>query len=314
MINMEKACLIFTFILMAIFCFGQDIDKPKLETSKRLIALIKASDYDKVLKMFPDEIAANIPREVLKQYIDMGADFIEKYGIPNDDDLITKVKFVPTKDGEIKIYSITFPFPAGEKYSIPARVIEVGFIPKYGDEKIVNLNITELTPMQSVNAVEAGFLDKLDFNTKSITDWRLYYEKGETKNNNKEVFAVSGDKAKLESLQLESQIQSMFNNLSAAPITEKKIQNDITRYNGKPENISLRWQYKGDSQFYRISIILNEETGIIEPLSKYAEISISEFANEQTIYLILKKDIAPLVKIMTEFAYKDWGKNYEANP
>jgi len=314
-----KRLLILLFItILTTHLYAQKIDKAKKETAYKIINLIKEKDYEKIKKCFPPEIGLNIPDNTLKYYVDMGAGFISEYGIPKEDELISKVKFAQTKEGTIQIYSIVFPFPAPkEKYTMPERIIEIGFIEKYGNDKITNIQVAELKPVQTIEQSNIKFLDKLKFGTDSISNWRIYYSRGNVKNIksiNPEVFAVSGNKQKLSDLKIDTLVQIMFNNLEKAPIKEKKFQNDITRYNGRPETISFRWQYKGDNQFYSMQIIILEDSDVSEKLNEFVEVNISVFANEASIYLIKKTDLDQLIKILTDFSKKDWGDNYEENP
>ncbi|HLK28526.1 MAG TPA: hypothetical protein VKT28_08095 [Puia sp.] len=160
-------------------------------------------------------------------------------------------------------------------------------------------------------------LDKLAFNVDSISQWRIYYSKGNASNSTSQkrnVFAVSGDIQKLSDLKMKSDIKEMFSEINNAAISEKKIQNNITTYNGIPETISFRWQNENDNKFYRITILLTEEKNKKEKLMDYAEVNISIYANEPTVYLIKKTSLKKTIDIFNKFVTKDWGTNYETRP
>jgi hypothetical protein len=266
-----------------------------------------------IKKLFPDEISKNIPEKALKYYVDMGSTFISKYGIPTDESLLTKVNIVPTKTGVVMVNSILFPFPATkEKSTMPKRIIEVGFIEKYGNKKIVSFKVAELQPPPAPK--EIIYLDKLEFRTDSISKWRIYYSKGNIKNKNKEVFAVSGNLDEMKKLQIETDYKNLLKELAEAPIKEKLYPNDIVRFNGKPENITLSWQYQGDNIFYRISMIINKEKNVEEPLNNFVIVSTSIFANQPTVYYVEKNKVKKLVYKLTEFSKRDWKDKYEKNP
>jgi hypothetical protein len=160
-------------------------------------------------------------------------------------------------------------------------------------------------------------LNKLSFNVDSISQWRIYYSKGNAASGTSQkrnVFAVSGDKQKLSDLKLESDIKEMFSEINKAPISEKKTQDNITIYNGIPETISFRWQNENDNKFYRITILLTEENNKREKLIDYVEVNISIYANEPAVYLIKKAALEKTVNILKQFKIKDWGNNYEDRP
>lgn len=313
---MKKTLItLLTIFLIVNASIGQEIDKAKLATAKKAIEFVKIKDYKKLLKLFPSEIANNIPEKMLKYYVDMGSRFIEEDGIPNDSDLIIKASFMNTKDGMVTVTSITFPFPAPkQQYTMPKKIIEIGFMEKYGNSKIVNLNVREMTPMITSASTNTEFLDTLDFGLDSLTTWRIYYSKGNVQNNNRAVFAVSGDKAKISELELTKDFENLFKTLKESEVTEKTVLNDILRYKGKPETISIRWQFKGDNKFYRLSTILTSEANSSEPLNDYLIFSTSVFANKQSIYKIKKTDAPKLVELLKKWSTKDWGTNYEARP
>ncbi len=313
---MKKTLItLLTLFIVVNSSIAQEMDKAKLATAKKTLELVKAKEYKKILKLFPTEIANNIPEETLKYYVDMGAKFIEEDGIPTDSDLTIKANFMNTKDGMVTVTSITFPFPTPkQEYTMPKKIIEIGFMEKYGDSKIVNLNVRELTPMIMPVSTNTEFLDTLNFGLDSLTTWRIYYTKGNIENENREVFAVSGNKDKINQLDLTKDFEDLFKTLKKSEITEKKALNDIVRYAGKPETISLRFQFKGDNKFYRLSAILTSEENSSEPLNDYLIFSTSVFANQQSIYKIKKSDAPKLVELLKKWSRNDWGNNYEARP
>ena len=311
---MIKLKFIILFIFIVNFSYSQDkFNKDRLETSKKLINLIEKKDYQKIIKLFPDEIAKKIPEKALKYYTDMGAKFISDYGIPRDGYLLTKVNIVPTKTETILVNSIIFPFPAPKKkHTMPKRIIEVGFIEKYGNKKIISFNVSELQPLPAPKNIK--YLNKLEFGTDSISRWRIYYSKGNIKNSNRDVFAVSGDLDKIKELNIEKEFKTFFNELEKAPIKEKLYPNDIIRFKGNPEEISLTWHYKGNNKSYRITMIINKENNIDEPLDNYIIVSTSIFANQPTVYYVAKDKVKKLVQTLTEFANRDWKDEYEKKP
>ena len=313
---MKKTLItLLTLFLIAHASIGQEIDKAKLATAKKAIELIQNKSYKEILKLFPDEIANSIPEKTLIYYVDMGAGFIKEDGIPKDSDLMTKANFMNTKDGMVTVTSITFPFPAPKQQNtMPKKFIEIGFMDKYGDSKIANLNVQELKPMNMMSTSNTEFLETLDFGIDSIKSWRIYYTKGNINNSNREVFAISGKKEELKEMAIEQEFTELFKELKTAKITEKTVLNDIVRYEGKPETISLRWQFEGDNKFYRLSTILTKEKGTSEEFDDYLIFSTSVFANEQSIYKIKKSDSPKIVELLRKWSTKDWGENYETRP
>ncbi len=290
-------------------------NQDQLKTAKKVVNFIKSKKYKQILNAFPKEIASTIPNKTLEYYVDLGAKYISEDGIPDDDALMTKATMMVTKEGPKLITSITFPFPAPkQKYTMPKRIIEISFMEKYGNLKIASFNVMEYAAISNLTTESAVFLDSLNFGLDSISNWRIYYSKGNIINKNKPVFAVSGTKDSIKTLGLTNDFNSIFHSLKNAEIAEKTILNDIIRYNGKPENISLRWQFKGSGTFYRISLILTEEVDQKEDLNAYIVVSTSVFANENTIYKIKKSDANKIVEILSQFSVKDWGSNYEERP
>ncbi|AFM02774.1 hypothetical protein Fleli_0285 [Bernardetia litoralis DSM 6794] len=309
-----KIYLIIVLLFVTNISFAQEqINKEKLETAKKTIQLIEKKDYEGVKNIFPNSISKNLPEDALKYYVDLGSKFISEFGIPKDESLTTKVNMISTESGTILSNSIIFPFPATkDKSTIPQRVIEIGFIEKYGDKKIVSLSVYQLQQPQISTNIK--YLDKLEFGTDSISNWRIYYSKGNLKNKNHDVFAVSGDLEKMKSFEIETKITELFKELSKAPIKDKSYPNDIIRFKEKPEYISFTWQYKNNSIFYKIQMIINKEKDVDEPLNDFVIVSTSKFANQPTIYYVEKNKINKIVKSLTELSNKDWKEYYEKRP
>ncbi len=306
--------MILVLIFVTKISFAQEeSNKERLETAKKIVQFIEKKDYTSIKEMFPDSISKDIPENALKYYVDLGSQFINEFGIPNDESLTTKVNIVPTKTETVLLNSIVFPFPATkDKYTMSKKIIEVGFIEKYGNKKIMSLRVYELQPPPIESKIK--YLDKLVFGADSISNWRIYYSKGNIQNQNRDVFAIRGNQEKMESLRIEKDIKSIFSELSNAPIKDKSYPNDIIRFNGNPESISFTWQYKGNNTFYRIQIIINKENDIDEPLNDFVIVSTSQFANQPTVYYVEKNKVKKIIEVLTKFSKKDWRNEYEERP
>jgi len=157
----------------------------------------------------------------------------------------------------------------------------------------------------------------LHFSTQNISEFRIYYTLGnviDSTSTNRKVFAVSGNGQFMHNLGVDTLMNKMFANIDTAKIADKRERSGIIGYSWHPEEISIRWNYENDFNYYRLDLIVREPGNVNSEYKNYALISIGPDLNYQLVFFIDKKDVPTVVSIMNSFIHRDWGNNYEDNP
>lgn len=284
------------------------------------LSRIKEKDYNGFRRLFHVAVIKNANDSVIRQLVDQGSDFIKKYGLPPKEMIMVKHQTSFVKEGQVQIMFLDYPFPAAkEKYTMPDRVISFGFIEKYGMDSLSSFNIKDYAAsdsMMTAKMPKIPFLKKLEFNEKDISWFRIYYSRGnlEKKIGNEEgVFAVSGDKDKLESLKIEAEFKKIFSLLEKAQIEKTNYKyGGSPKCNGRPEYVYYRFKFntppieKFDE--LTIKVVIEEEKGIKE--DDFIFVS----HNQMNRYYISKSKNSELFKLLRDLAYKDYGDKLETDP
>lgn len=164
---------------------------------------------------------------------------------------------------------------------------------------------------------------KLKFTSNDIYEWRIYYDRGnviDTVNQNKSIFAIQGDSAKLKVTGVDTLLNEMFNTLrhskikKRTTITSGLFDSNPFNYKGKPEHISIWWKTKADINYYRILVTLTESPNIPEDKFNYIIVCAGPSGNSQTLHYVKKEKAMKVYSIMHYMATKNWGKYYVKNP
>lgn len=284
------------------------------------ISKIKAKDYAGFKSLFHVDVLKNVNDSIIKKLVDQGAGYINKYGLPPKEMVMVNYKTAFVKEGQVRIMLLEYPFPAPkEKYVIPDRVISFGFSEKFGMDSLSSFNIKDYAASDSImtaRMLKIPFLQKLEFNEADISWFRIYYSRGsiEKQTGNEEgVFAVSGDKEKLDALKIEAELKKIFILLGQARIEKTNYKyGGAPKDNGRPEYIYYRFKFKTPpiEKFdeLTIKVVIEEEKGIKE--DDYIFIS----HNQMNRYYISKSGNPELFRLLTELAYKDYGDKLEKDP
>jgi hypothetical protein len=284
------------------------------------LSRIKEKDYSDFRSLFHVAVIKNANDSLIRQLVDQGADFIKKYGLPPKEMVVVKHQTSFVKDGQVQIILLDYPFPAPkEKYTMPDRVISFGFIEKYGMDSLSSFNIKDYAASDSIMTArmpKIPFLEKLEFNSKDISWFRIYYSRGnlEKKIGNEEgVFAVSGDKDKLESLKIEAELKKIFSLLEKTQIEKTNYKyGGSPKCNGKPEYVYYRFKFNNPpiEKFdeLTIKVVIEEEKEIKE--DDFIFVS----HNQMNRYYISKSKNPELFRLLKELAYKDYGDKLEKDP
>jgi hypothetical protein len=127
------------------------------------------------------------------------------------------------------------------------------------------------------------------------------------------VFAVSGEKDKLESLKIEAELKKIFSLLEKAQIEKTNYKyGGSPKCNGKPEYVYYRFKFNNPpiEKFdeLTIKVVIEEEKEIKE--DDFIFVS----HNQMNRYYISKSKNPELFRLLKELAYKDYGDKLEKDP
>lgn len=311
--------LLFLLITISFFeCSSQTDDTYKI--CENALSRIKEKDYNSFRNLFHAALIKNANDSVIRKLVDQGADFIKKYGLPPKEMIMIKHQTSFSKDGQIQIVLLDYPFPAAkEKYTMPDRAISFGFIEKYGVDSLSFFNIKDYAASDSIMTArmpKIPFLKKLEFNEKDLSWFRIYYSRGNLKKeigNEDGIFAVSGDKDKLESLKIEGKLKKIFSLLEKTQIEKINYKyGGAPKCNGKPEYVYCRFKFNTSpvEKFdeLTIKVVIEEEKGIKE--DDFIFVS----HNQMNRYYISKSKNPELFSLLKALAYKNYGDKLEKDP
>ena len=202
---------------------------------------------------------------------------------------------------------------------MPERVISFGFTEKFGMDSLSAFNFNDYSASDSLMTAQMPkipFLRKLKFDIKDISWFRIYYSKGNSDKkigNEDGVFAVSGDKDKLESLKIKNDFKNIFRLLEKAKLEKTNYKyGGAPKNNGRPEYIYYRFKFSTPptEKFDELTIyiVINEEKGIKE--DDYIFVS----HNQMNRYYISKSNNPDLFNALKNLAFKDYADKTEKDP
>ena len=179
-IILNKASVILLLVMITVSCSSSVKADENTKMVYKILKCIKLKQYQDLLSMYnPDKRPGN--EEEFRAYIDLGAEFIDKFGIPKESDLIRK------DVGDVSFFECEFPRVSDTSHGgLPQRVIDIYFDKKTC--KLSKLLIVDVTSVDSsVKEIKKEqyamypFLTKLVFNDSFLYSILLNYRKKESK-------------------------------------------------------------------------------------------------------------------------------------
>ncbi|MBJ2172746.1 hypothetical protein JBL43_00760 [Aureibaculum sp. A20] len=283
--------------------------EPKIESQNdrgitkayEIINYLKTKDYKKVRASFFNPVAKKVPEELLKKYVDKASELIAEFGIPEKEKVLSQVSSGQinepeiTKERNIEFLIYAFPMPPARKNEPPLRMITISFLPSFGFDKMIMLNVLDNS---NVKEVKPDFekLDKFDFKQSDFKRIKIYHTGGSQKSGKDgELSEKISDLKKTVQESLNITIELM----SKSKIEKTEIANDITRYKGNPETISLHlipyeklmvMPNEIDRPYFMITQILENENGIVEKEKDYIIVRQFKQLNSSYLYYLKKSE------------------------
>lgn len=266
-----------------------------------IVNYLKIKDYEKVRGSFFDPIAKKVPEELLKKYSDKASELIAEFGIPESGKVLKQITFTQINEPEItkktntQLLVYAFPMPPARKNEPPLRMITISFLPSVGFDKMVAFNVLDNS---NVKQVKPDFekLSKFDFKQADFKRIRIYHTGGAPKKGR------DGELSEKIS-DLDKTVQQSLNKtielLSKARIEKTEIANDITRYEGNPETISLHlipyeklmvMPNEIDRPYLMITEILENENKLTEKETEYIIVRQFKQLNSAYLYFLKKSE------------------------
>lgn len=280
----------------------------ELLTAKKAIKFIEENKLDSLKSMFPEKIKATATDSIWIELMEKGQKVISKSEFPSDS-LVQISNTINVLGGEKQTFAkLSFPFT------------------KEDSTKFINI-ITSENQLYGLDVGDYPFgrriiepehsephlaKHKIDYN--SINWFRIWYGSGFKKNefgDSYGYYAVSGDKEKLDRLEIKPVLSEIFELINSAKIDSTDFNYLRPERNGDSEYIYLRFKmlnepYNNFGEF-EIYYTLEEENGKPEELSDFITVKHSK----KTRYLYKKSDNLKLVEKLKELTYRDYGRHQE---
>ncbi len=157
-------------------------------------------------------------------------------------------------------------------------------------------------------------LEKHSLSYDEIKWFRIWYGSGYQKNQYEDGYghyAVSGDKTKVDELNIENELSQLFKLINTAKIDSTDFKYLRASHKGDPEYIYLRFKFNNEpyNDFGESSIYytLSEEPGKTEESSEYIILKHSH----KTRYLLKKENNPQMVELLENITYKKYDKYLE---
>ncbi len=286
-------------------------NNPELVTAKKALKFIEHNQLDSLKSMFPEKIIENATDSIWQELMSKGQTAILKSNFPSDS-LVQITNTINIIDGKRQVFArLSFPFTNQTSKD---------------STKYINL-ITSENQLHGLYIANYPFglriiepehnephLSRHSANYESVSWFRIWYGSGFKKNKfggSYGYYAVSGDKEKLNKLEIKPVLTELFDLINSAKIDSTDFNYMSPDRNGNPEYIYLRFKmnnepYKNFGEF-TVYYTLEEEEGKPEELSEFIIVKHSE----KTRYLYKKSDNPLLVDKLKELTYRDYGRHQE---
>lgn len=284
-------------------------EKELMETSNKAIEFIQQKNYNEFKNLFATEILKNLNDEQIHTVVNQLSEFIKINGLPKKENIIPALTAIPKGADTLFVNKILYHFKNNQKTE---TVLSFSFLKKYGTSKLFSVNVEN--PLQSKNATpEIGKLKDLNFNTKDILGFRIYYDEGIRKtefNGNKGIFAIQGDFNTLEKSKLDNKFTKIFNELKKTKIEKSEVFNGKLNRGNNPEFIQVEFMFKNLN--YGIFIYLPINNGGI--YKDYIIVQQRQYANLGYQYYLKKENYLELMKELNSIKKMKLNDYYEVNP
>ncbi|WP_147296597.1 hypothetical protein [Flagellimonas nanhaiensis] len=281
----------------------------ELLTAKKAIGFIKENQLDSLKSMFPEKIIATATDSIWRDIMEKGQKAISESKFPSDS-LVQISNTINILEDKKQIFAkLSFPFTDEKDSSQFINIIT-------SENQLYGLNVGDYPFGRRIIEPEHSepHLSYHNIVYDSINWFRIWYGSGFKKNDFGDsygYYAVSGDKEKLDKLEIRPILTEIFELINSAKIDSTDFNYLRPKRNGDSEYIYLRFKmlnepYKDFGEF-TIYYILEEENGKPEELSDFITIKHSK----KSRYLYNKSNNLKLVEKLKELTYKDYGRHQE---
>lgn len=316
---MNNKLLTLTFFLISLIgqsCAQKNMkfdNTEEIEFAKKAMQVIKTGNKEELKSLIHSDVIKRAKDEQIDLLIKQGQDLLAAAEIPNDSLIKQSNKVNYSFRKKVEIAELSFPFSL--KSSMGEDSI-VYFNIGVSDNKILMINVYEYPFGRRIIEPKHSepHLEKHSLSYDAITWLRIWYGSGVQENeyeNGYGHYAVSGDKEKIDKLNIENELSQLFEllNTTKADSTDFKYLRDKT--NGDPEYIYLRFSLNNEpyNRFGESSIYyyLSEEPGKPEVSSGYIILKHSG----KTRYLFKKENNPKMVEVLKKITYKKYDRYYE---
>jgi len=317
---MKKTLHIFLALFLTISMnqsFGQiktSFDNTEeIEFAKKAMQIVSEGDKEALKSLIHSDILKKAKDEQIDLLIEQGQNLLKLAEIPNDS-LIqqsNKVHYAFWK--KIELAELSFPFTLK---SVAGSDSIVYFNIGVSDNKILAITIYEYPFGRRLIEPEHSepHLEKHSLSYSAINWFRIWYGAGYQENEYEDgygYYAVSGDKSRIDKLNIETELSSLFQLINNVEIDSTDFKYLRNKHKGDPEYIYLRFQF--DNQPYNdfgefsIYFYIKEEPEKPEPLSDYIILKHSN----KTRYLLKKENNPKIVELLKRITYRKYDKYYE---
>jgi hypothetical protein len=323
--KMEKPIFKNIICLLVLFCFvscGNPYYKAihqfkntefqndqELFTAKRAIKFIEQNQLDSLKSMFPEKIIASATDSIWSDLMTKGQKAIGESNFPNDS-LVQISNTINVIEGEQQTFAkMSFPFIDKSQATTYINIVA-------SENQLFGLDVGDYPFGRRIVEPENSepHLSQHSIEYSSINWFRIWYGSGFKRNefgDSYGYYAVSGDKEKLDKLEIEPILSEIFELINSAKIDSTDFKYLRPESNGDPEYIYLRFKMTNEpySQFGELTVYytLEEESGKPEPLTEFITVKHSQ----KTRYLYRASENLRLVEKLKELTYRNYGRHQE---
>ena len=281
----------------------------ELLTAKKAIEFIRQNQLDSLKSMFSEKIIATATDSIWKDLMEKGQIAISESKFPSDS-LVQISNTINILENKKQTFAkLSFPFTNDK---ISTKFINI----ITSENQLYGLDVGDYPFGRRIIEPEHSepHLTKHTIDYKSINWFRIWYGSGFKKNefgDSYGYYAVSGDKEKLDEIEIKPILSEIFELINSAKIDSTDFNYLRPKRNGDSEYIYLRFKmlnepYNNFGEF-EVYYTLEEEMGKPEELSEFITVKHSK----KTRYLYKKSDNLRLVEKLKELTYKDYGRHQE---
>ena len=284
-------------------------NEPGLLTAKKAILFIEQNQLDSLKSMFPEKIIARATDSIWRDLMEKGQKAISESNFPSDS-LVQISSTINILENKKQTFTkLSFPFTNKKNSGMFINIIT-------SENQLYGLDVGDYPFGRRIIEPEHSephlTKHKIDYN--SINWFRIWYSSGFKKNefgDSYGYYAVSGDKEKLDKLEIKPILSEIFELINSAKIDSTDFNYLRPERNGDSEYIYLRFKILNETNNnfgeFEIYYTLEEEKGKPEELSDFITVKHSK----KTRYLYKKTDNLRLVEKLKKLTYKDYGRHQE---